>query len=64
MTVYAKVVYVFYMPQDYEEMKRFEAENNTSIYRKTEDTIATRYIYEINATYPYKSKNEPDCAWK
>ena len=58
MTVYAKVVYLFYMPQDYEEMKRFEAENDTSIYRRTEDTIATRYTYVTNATYPYKSKNK------
>lgn len=56
MTVFAEVTYVFYMPQDYDELKLFEAENDLSLYKRKIDTIAVRYIYETNATYPYKSK--------
>ena len=56
MTVFGEITYVFYMPQDYDEMKKFEAENDLSIYRRAEDTIAVRYKYKVNATYPYKSK--------
>lgn len=56
MTVYGEITYVFYMPQDYVELKQFEAENDLSIYKRTEDTIAVRYNYKTNATYPYKSK--------
>ena len=55
MTVYGEVTYVFYLPQNYDEMKQFEAENDLSIYRRTEDTIAVRYSHKVNATYPYKS---------
>ena len=56
MTVYGEVTYVFYMPQDYDEMKQFEAENDLSLYKREIDTIAVRYKYKTNATYPYKSK--------
>ena len=56
MTVFGEITYVFYMPQDYDELKLFEAENDLSIYKRTEDTIAVRYKYKVNATYPYKSK--------
>ena len=56
MFVHAEVVYGFYMPQDYDELKQFEAETDTSKMKKKEDTIATRYIVTVNATYPYKSK--------
>lgn len=64
MFVHAEVVYGFYMPQDYDELKQFEAETDTSKMKKKEDTIATRYIVTVNATYPYKSKEpQTDCAW-
>lgn len=56
MTVYGEVTYVFYMPQDYDELKLFEAENDLSLYKRKADTIAVRYTYKTNATYPYKSK--------
>ena len=56
MTVFAEVTYVFYMPQNYDELKLFEAENDLSLYKRKADTIAVRYIYKTNATYPYKSK--------
>ena len=56
MTVFGKITYVFYMPQDYDEMKLFEAENDLSLYERKMDTIAVRYIYKTNATYPYESK--------
>lgn len=45
MTIHFEITYIFYLPKDYEKMKEFEAENDLSKYRKTEDTIATRYKY-------------------
>lgn len=56
MTVLGEITYVFYMPQDYDEMKLFEAENDLSLYKRKMDTIAVRYIYKTTATYPYESK--------
>ena len=56
MTVLGKITYVFYMPQDHDEMMLFEAENDLSLYKRKMDTIAVRYIYKTTATYPYKSK--------
>lgn len=56
MFVHAEVVYGFYMPQDYDELNRFEAETDTTKMKKSEDTIATRYTVTVDATYPYKSK--------
>ena len=65
MFVHAEVVYGFNLPQDYDELKRFEAETDTSRMQKTEDTIATRYKVVVDATYPYKSKEpQTDCSWK
>ncbi len=58
MTVLAEITYVFYMPQDHDEMKLFEAENDLSLCKRKMDTIAVRYIYKTNATYPYKSKED------
>ena len=56
MDVHAEVTYAFYLPKDYDELKLFEANEDLSRYRKTEDTIATRYTATVNAAYPYKPK--------
>ena len=56
MTVLGEITFVFYMPQDYNEMKLFEAENDLSLYKRKMDTTAVRYIFKTSATYPYKSK--------
>lgn len=56
MFLYAKVTYGFRLPQEYDEMKKFEADNDMSKFRKTEDTIATRYTQTVEACYPYRSK--------
>ena len=64
MYIQAKIIYGFRLPQEYNELKQFEAEHDISKMRKSEDTVATRYIYTINTAYPYKSKEEQtDCAW-
>lgn len=60
MFVHVEVTYGFNLPQDYDELKLFEANENLSRYRKTEDTIATRYTATVNATYPYKTKERSD----
>lgn len=56
MYVNAEVSYVFSMPQDYEELKLFEANEDVSRMKRTEDTIAVRYRFSTNATYPYRPK--------
>lgn len=56
MFVHAEVTYGFNLPQDYNELMQFEANEDLSKYRKTEDTIATRYMATVNAAYPYKPK--------
>ena len=56
MFVHAEVTYGFNLPQDYNELIQFEANEDLSKYRKTEDTIATRYTVTVNMAYSYKSK--------
>jgi pantothenate synthetase len=56
MFVHAEVTYGFNLPQDYNELMQFEANEDLRKYRKTEDTIATRYTTTVNVAYPYKPK--------
>lgn len=56
MTVHGEITYIFYLPQDYDELMQFEANEDLSRYRKTEDTVATRYTATVNTAYPYKPK--------
>jgi len=56
MFVHAEVTYGFNLPQDYNELMQFEANEDLRKYRKTEDTIATRYTTTVDVAYPYKSK--------
>lgn len=45
MWIHTEITYGFYMPQEYDELKRFEANNDVSKARRTEDTIAVRYKF-------------------
>jgi hypothetical protein len=56
MTVDAEILYIFWLPQDYEELLLFEKETDTSDMKRKEDTMAVRYKKRVVATYPYKSK--------
>ena len=56
MYVQVEATYAFYLPKDYDELKLFEANEDLRKYRKTEDTIATRYTTTVNTAYPYKPK--------
>lgn len=56
MYVHVEATYAFYLPKDYDELKLFEANEDLSRYRKTEDTIATRYTTIAGVEYPYKPK--------
>ena len=56
MFVHAEITYGFSLPQDYDELKLFEENEDLSRYRKTEDTIATRYTATVDVAYPYKPK--------
>ena len=49
-----------YLRQDYNELMQFEANEDLSKYRKTEDTIATRYTATVNTAYPYKPKERSE----
>ena len=60
MFVHAEVTYGFNLPQDYDELMQFEANEDLSRYRKTEDTIATRYTATVNTAYPYKPKERSE----
>lgn len=51
MTAHIEITYIFYLPKDYDELKQFEAENDLSKYKKTEDTIATRYKCVSDISY-------------
>lgn len=46
--------------QDYDEMLQFEANEDLSRYRKTEDTIAIRYTAVVDVTYPYRPKERSE----
>lgn len=50
MNIHFEITYIFYLPKDYEKMKEFEAENDLSKYKKTQDTIATRYKHIFDTT--------------
>jgi hypothetical protein len=56
MFVHAEVTYGFNLPQDYDELKLFEANEDLPRYRKTEDTIATRYTVTADVAFPYKQR--------
>ena len=60
MFVRAEITFGFSLPQDYNELMQFEANEDLSKYRKTEDTIATRYTTVVNETYPYKPKERSE----
>ena len=55
MTVDAEILYIFYLPMDYEELQRFEIDTDTSDMKRIEDMMAVRYKKRVVATYPYKS---------
>ena len=55
MTVDAEILYIFWLPQDYEELLLFEKETDTSDMKRKEDTMAVRYKKRVVATYPYQS---------
>lgn len=55
MTVDAEILYIFYLPMDYEELQRFERDTDTSDMKRIEDMMAVRYKKRVVATYPYKS---------
>lgn len=56
MTVDAEILYIFWLPTDYEELLLFEKETDTSDMKREEDTMAVRYKKRVVETYPYKSK--------
>ena len=55
-TVDAEILYIFWLPTDYEELLLFEKETDTSDMKRKEDTMAVRYKKRVVATYPYKPK--------
>lgn len=58
MTIHNETTYIFYLPQDYDEMRQFEAENDLSRAKKTEDTIATRYKLVTDCSLSLKGDKE------
>lgn len=60
MFIHAEVTYGFNLPQDYDELMQFEANEDLTKYRKTVDTIATRYTATVNTAYPYKPKERSE----
>ena len=56
MTVHGEITYIFQMPQDYDELKQFEADADLSKAKRTEDTIAVTYTLVADGTYPYRPK--------
>ena len=61
MYIHSKVTYGFYIPEDAEELKKFEAETNLKHAKKEEDDIAVRYTFE----WEYEKSKAPDvdCPW-
>ena len=56
MFVHSEVTYGFNMPDEYDELKRFEADTDLTKARKTEDTIAVRYTFTADVRSKYKGK--------
>ena len=56
MFVHSEVTYGFEMPDEYDELKQFEADTDLSKARKTEDTIAVRYTLTADARCKYIGK--------
>ena len=56
MFIHTETTYGFHMPDEYEELKRFESDVDVSKARRTEDTIAVRYTFVTTATGEYKRK--------
>lgn len=45
MWIHTEITYGFYMPKEYDELKRFETNHDVSKAKRTEDTIAVRYKF-------------------
>lgn len=58
MWIHTEITYGFYMPDEYEELKRFEANADTSQARRSEDSIAVRYKYKYDYVGEYRPKGE------
>lgn len=58
MMIHSEITYIFYMPQDYAELKSFEANNDLSKAKKIEDTIATRYKLVTDCSWSLKGDKE------
>lgn len=58
MWIHTEITYGFYMPNEYDELKRFEATNDVSKAKRTEDTIAVRYRFTNDFVGEYGGKNE------
>ena len=56
MFVHSEVTYGFNMPDEYDELKQFEADTDLSKARKTEDTIAVRYTWTVDASGKYEGR--------
>lgn len=54
MWIHTEITYGFYMPDDYEELKRFEADADISKARRVEDSIAVRYKFTNDYVGEYK----------
>ena len=46
MTVDAEILYIFWLPTDYEELLLFEKETDTSDMKRKEDTMAVRVLLQ------------------
>lgn len=58
MWIHTEITYGFYMPQEYDELKRFEAKTDVSKARRTEDTIAVRYTFINDFVGEYGESDE------
>lgn len=56
MFVHSEITYGFEMPAEYDELKQFEADTDLSKARKTEDTIAVRYTFTVDASGKYEGR--------
>ena len=54
MWIHTEITYGFYMPDDYEELKRFEADADISKATRVEDSIAVRYKFKNDYVGEYK----------
>ena len=65
MTVTIETTYAFHPIDEYDELKRFEADVDTSVARKYEDTTAVSYVFRNSCKTEYKGKDteSTDCGW-